>query len=398
MEPPMPVTVKDIARKAGVSHSTVSRALHSNPLISDETTQRIQKIAVDMGYLPSAAARALKTNRSQVLGVVLSSLHDPFFSEILEGIEERLQGSHYSLFIAAGHRDPEREREILQTMVQHRVDGVIICSTTFSEEQSGQLLAYGVPIVVVNNQAAEDFRYSIYHDDVDGSRQVTRHLIELGHRKIAYIGNSLSGRTSLDRLSGFRQEMDSARLAVSANYILEVPGSGPEQGAAIVEHFLGLSERPTALVCFNDMMAVGVLGKLQKAGLRVPEDISLTGFDNIVFSAYTNPPLTTLDQPKKFIGAEAARLLLDLLNQDPHFGAAAPLNVTGSRVNCWSANPRLHPQIEEFQCRISHPLLQQISTSLHVHSKQKKTWSMHSLTSPAGRASLCWLILAPPHL
>jgi len=125
MERKMPVTVKDIAKKAGVSHTTVSRALHGNPLISEDTTQRIQRIAVELGYRPSAAARTLKTNRSQVLGVVLSSVDDPFFSEILQGIEEVIQGSGYSLFIAAAHRDPKRENEIVQAMVEHRADGVI---------------------------------------------------------------------------------------------------------------------------------------------------------------------------------------------------------------------------------------------------------------------------------
>ena len=310
----MPVTVKDIAKKAGVSHSTVSRALHGNPLISEETKQRIQQIAVELGYLPSAAARTLKTNRSQVLGVVLSSIDDPFFSEILQGIEEITQSSGYSLFIAAAHRDPKREREIVQAMVEHHADGVIICSTSFSEERSRQFLQYGVPMVVVNNQAVEDFRYSIYHDDIDGSRQVTRHLIGLGHTRIAYIGNSASGRTTLDRLTGFRQEMGAAGLAVPAPYVYEALGGGTEDGISVAKHFLSLPERPTALVCYNDMLAMGVMKGLQQAGLRVPEDISITGFDNIVFSAYTNPPLTTLDQPKRFIGAEAARLLLELLD------------------------------------------------------------------------------------
>lgn len=310
----MPVTVKDIAKKAGVSHSTVSRALHSNPLISDKTTERIRKIAVEMGYSPSAAARALKTKRSRVLGVVLSSVEDPFFSEILQGIEGAVQGSGYSLFIASADRDPARERKIVQAMVERRADGVIICSTSFSSEQSGPLLQYGVPLVVINNQAAEDFRYSIYHDDLDGSRQVTRHLIELGHQRIAYIGNSASGRTTLDRLTGFRQEMESAGLAIPPEYIYESPEGGPEQGASAARYFLHLSNRPSALVCYNDMLAIGVLRGLQQAGLCVPQDISITGFDNIVFSAYTNPPLTTLDQPKRFIGTEAARLLLELLN------------------------------------------------------------------------------------
>ena len=201
----MPVTIKDIARRVGVSHTTVSRALHGNSLISDETSERIRKMAREMGYQPSAAARSLKTNRSQVLGVILSSLDDPFVSEILQGIEDSARESNFSLFIAASHHDPGRERKIVQTMMEHRVDGVIICSTSFGAEQGRQLLEYGFPTVVVNNQSAENFRYSIYHDDVDGSRQVTRHLIELGHQRIAYLGNSISGRTTQDRLSGFRQ-------------------------------------------------------------------------------------------------------------------------------------------------------------------------------------------------
>jgi DNA-binding LacI/PurR family transcriptional regulator len=311
----MSVTVKDVARKAGVSHSTVSRALHGSALIAPETIERIQQIANEMGYSPSAAARALKTNRSQVLGVALSSVDDPFFSEILQGIEGGIQGSGYSIFIAAAQRNPEQKQEIVQAMVEHRVDGVIICSTSFSERQSGQLLQHGVPLVVINNQTAEDFRYSIYHDDVDGSRQVTRHLIELGHRKIAYLGNSLSGRTTLDRLAGFRQEMESAGLPVPADYVYEIPGSEPEKGEMAVEHLINLADRSTALVCFNDMIAIGVLKSLQKRGIRVPEDFSITGFDNIVFSNYTNPPLTTFDQPKRFIGQKAAELILNLLDK-----------------------------------------------------------------------------------
>lgn len=323
----MPVTVKDIAKKAGVSHSTVSRALRSNPLISEETKQRIQKIAVELGYLPSAAARTLKTNRSHVLGVVLTSIDDPFFSEILEGMEEVIQSSGYSLFIAAAHRDAQREREIVQAMVEHRADGVIICSTSFSEERSRPFLQHGVPIVVVNNQAVEEFRYSIYHDDVDGMRQVTRYLIGLGHYRIAYIGNSASGRTTMDRLTGFRKEMKSGGLSIPAEYVYETSGGGTEDGALAANHFLDLPDLPTALVCYNDMIAIGLMKSLQQAGVRIPEDVSITGFDNIIFSAYTNPPLTTLDQPKRFIGAEAARLLLELLDTPTSEQSQNHLNV-----------------------------------------------------------------------
>ena len=310
----MPITIKDIAKEAGVSHSTVSRALRGSSLISEDTTIHIRETALKLGYLPSAAARSLKTNRSQALGVIVSNIDDPYFSEILQGIEEVAQGDNYSMFMAASQRDPEREGTIIQSMRQHRVDGVIICSTTFSDEQSRHFSKYDIPIVVVNNQAAEDYRYSIYHDDVDGSRQLTRHLIELGHRKIAYLGNSHSGRTTLDRLAGFRQEMESNGLSIPANYIHEIPGSEPEKGKLAVDHFLELSDRPTAMVCFNDMMAIGMLKNLQQRGVRVPVEFSITGFDNIVFSNYTNPPLTTFDQPKRFIGQKAAELILSLLD------------------------------------------------------------------------------------
>jgi LacI family transcriptional regulator len=310
----MAITIKDIARQAGVSHATVSRALHSSPLISADTSERIRKMAEQLGYMPSVAARSLKTNRSQVLGVIVSSIEDPYFSEVLQGIDDTARETGYSLFMAASGYDPENERWIVQSMREHRVDGVIICSTPFSAGEGRRFLGYGTPIVVINNQSAEEYPYAIYHDNKDGSRQLTHHLIKLGHRHIAYLGNSLSGRTTNDRLEGFQLEMEDARMKIKEGFILQVAGGGPEEGAKALAHFLNLPSQPTAYLCFNDMMAIGLLQGLQTAGLRVPEDCSVAGFDNIKFSAYTNPPLTTFDQPKKNIGAEATRLMLDLLD------------------------------------------------------------------------------------
>lgn len=310
----MPISIKDIAKEIGVSHSTVSRALSGSALVSEETRQLIQETALKLGYFPSAAARSLKTNRSQALGVIVSSIDDPYFSEILQGMEEVAQSKNYSLFMAASQHNRDRETAIGQSMRQHRVDGLIVCSTSFSDEQSQHFSKYGIPIVVVNNQAAGEYRYSIYHDDRDGSRQVTRHLIELGHRRIAYLGNSQSGRTTQDRLAGFRQELQASAIQIPERYIHEMPGSEPAQAALAVDHFLTLPERPTALVCFNDMIAIGVLKQLHQRGIRVPDEFSVTGFDNIIFSDYSNPPLTTFDQPKRFIGQKAAELILSLLD------------------------------------------------------------------------------------
>ncbi len=323
----MAVTIKDIAKRAGVSHTTVSRALLGNPLISPPTTERIRKLARDMGYRPSAAARSLKTNRSQVLGVIVSNIDDPYFSEVLQGTENIAQQSGYSLFIAASQRDADRERLIVQTMVEHRVEGVIICSSSFGSAQARRFVEYGVPIVVVNNQAAEDYRYSIYHDDTAGSRELTAHLIELGHSCIGYFGNALAGRTNLDRLAGFREEMKAARLAVPPECIEELSYGLPGEIQRAVEHFLQCRPRATALVCYNDMLAIELMHALQHAGLHVPRQVSITGFDNIVFSAYTSPPLTTFDQPKRYIGEEAGRLLLSLLGIGSQEDSGGPGNV-----------------------------------------------------------------------
>lgn len=320
----MPVTIKDVARKAQVSHSTVSRALRGSSLVSSQTADRIRQTASDLGYSPSAIARSLKTNRSMALGVIIRDVDDPFFGEILQGIEEVARSHGYSLFMAASPRGQKHDGAIVQAMVERRVDGVIICSTQVSNEESRQFTSFGVPIVMVNNQSAEEYRYSIYHDDVDGSRQITRHLINLGHRNIAYLGNSRAGRSTLDRLSGVRDELRLAGMPLPDLFFHEEPGGSPADGLAGIRHFLALPKPPQAVVCYNDMMAMGVVRGLHDAHLRVPEDVSVTGFDNIVFSAYTHPPLTTIDQPKRTIGAQAAELVLGLLNLPEGVEAPGP--------------------------------------------------------------------------
>jgi DNA-binding LacI/PurR family transcriptional regulator len=313
----MPVTIKDIARQAGVSHPTVSRALRDHPDIAPETANRIKQIAFDMGYMPSAVARGLKTNRSEALGVIVTRIDDPFFSEVLEGIENALHPAGYSLFVAASQRDSKREQSIVQAMGERRVDGVIICSTAFSAEHSQQIQRYGVPCVVVNNQSAEEYKYSIYHDDRYGSRQLTRHLLDLGHKKVAFLGNVHAGKTTQDRLDGFRDEMEAAGLPILEGFVHFGPNGHPEGGYAGAQHFLQLPEPPTAVVCFNDMMALGLMHGFYEAGLQVPADCSVTGFDNIGISAFITPGLTTFDQPKYHLGFEAASMMLRLLNQQP---------------------------------------------------------------------------------
>jgi len=317
----MPVTIKDIAKKAGVSHATVSRALNGNAAIPETTAVGIRELAQAMGYFPSAAARGLKTNRSQVIGVIVSHIDNPYFGEIVQGIEDALKHTGYSLFIASSHLDPESEKNIIAAFAEHRVDGVIICSVTVGAEQAELLKHYGMPIVVINNQSREKYTSSIAHDDLDGARQVTRHLLQLGHRRIAYLGNELAERVNDERLAGFRMELNAAGVSEDQSLVLSCGGGEIENGVAGAQQLLQMQLLPSAVFCFNDLMAIGALKVLTDNGIAVPDRVSLAGFDNIEYSAFTQPSLTTFDQPKCAIGTEAARMLLEFIGSSSNGSA-----------------------------------------------------------------------------
>lgn len=322
----MPVTIKDIAKKAGVSHTTVSRALNGNPSIPEKTAQSIKELAESMGYFPSAAARGLRTKRSHAIGVIVSRIDNPYFGEIVLGIEDALKQTGYSLFVASSHMDFSIEKNIIHSFAEHRVDGVIICSVTIDTQHANFLKQYGMPIAVVNNESPDEFSCSIAHDDVDGARQLTQYMLSLGHQNIAYFGNALAKRINHDRLSGFCEAIEQTGFMIDQKLILEFPGGEIENGVVAMNKLIQSTNLPTAVFCFNDLMAIGALKVLNDNGIKVPEEISITGFDNIPFSGYTFPPLTTFDQPKRNIGSEAARMLLDLLNSKGSTENKAPLS------------------------------------------------------------------------
>ncbi len=309
----MSLTIKDIARAAGVAPSTVSRALSDHPSIPAETATRIKHLASELGYLPSAVARGLKTNRSRALGVIVSRIDDPFLSEILQSVEDVVQQAGYSLFVAATDRDFAREWAIVQAMGERRVDGLIVFSPNLSQQHARQLQRYGIPVVAIDNQSFEEYQFSVYHDHFYGSCQLTQHMIDLGHRKIAYLGNVRSGRATQERLNGYRHTMAQAGYQVTDREIFHGPNGRLDVGVIGAHYFLELPERPTAIVCFNDLMAVGMMHTLQQAGVCVPDDCSVVGFDDIRYAAYTNPPLTTFAQPKYQLGQQAAQILMTLL-------------------------------------------------------------------------------------
>jgi DNA-binding LacI/PurR family transcriptional regulator len=319
----MKPTIKDIAKEAGVSHTTVSRALNGNPTISPRTISRIREIAETMGYLGSATARGLKTNRSQVIGVIVSRIDNPYFGEIIQGIEETINNHGYSLVIASSNRDPQKEKAIVHAFAQQTVDGVIICTSSFSEENSTILSQFDIPSVVVNNETPEKYDLSLKHDDLSAGSQVARYLMGLGHKCLAYIGDATAARINNERQQGFIDELNLNGKHIEPQIIIHSMGRQIENGEEAMLQLLKTQPHPTAVFCFNDLIAIGAIKKIKDHHLRVPEDISIVGFDNIPYSAYISPALTTFNQPKYKMGQEAAGMLLHVLelspNQNPYF-------------------------------------------------------------------------------
>lgn len=330
----MAVTIKDIAKVAGVSHTTVSRALKGHQALSSYTIERICRIADELGYVPNTVARGLKTKRSRMLGLIIRRTGDPYFSEVQQGIEAALNQEDYCMMLASCNKDQNRESKIVQMMSEHRVDGVIICSSELSNTQQKKLEQFGVPTVLIDNQANAKGFLSIRHDDVIGSQTIVNHLLELGHKRIAYLGNANAGKTNSKRLEGYYAGLATAGIVRDEALIIQAPNGFPECGAEFVKPLLEMKDPPTALVCYNDLLAIGAMQSMKAAGWILPDDCSITGFDNIRLGPFVEPALTTISQPKFQIGYEAARLMLDYLASQERGEVMESLNkvVRGSLI------------------------------------------------------------------
>lgn len=301
-------SIKDIARKAGVSHCTVSRALHHSPLINPATAERIREIARRVGYVPNQVARSLVSRSTRTVGVVVTTIADPFIGEVVEGIESTANENGYSVILANSHCQPELEMKVVDGFSQRRVDGILVAASRVGAMHGKRLAGTNVPIVLINNQHSGAFAYSVGIDNITSTRQLVRHLVELGHRRIAYIGDRMGFQSDDERFSGYRS------VLTTIDPKLVVRGDGKsEEGERAAAKLLALRVPPTAIFCYNDMTALGALRAAAAQGLRVPEDVSIAGFDDLFVASYTTPPLTTVRQPKKEMGRRAMSILLELL-------------------------------------------------------------------------------------
>jgi DNA-binding LacI/PurR family transcriptional regulator len=312
----MAVSIKDIARLAGVSHSTVSRALNHSPLIPPATAERIQRIALEKGYTASAVARSLVTRKTKAIGVVVTSIADPFNGEVVAGIEEVANHEGYSVVLATSQADPRREMMVVRSFRERRVDGILVASSRLGAQYQPLSAEMEAPIVLLNNQHPSELAHSVSIDNADGGYQATAHLIALGHRDIAYIGDESGLQSDEERFHGFEAAMKKARLKVRPELVVRGDGKlgGGKRRAA---ELLNLSAPPTAIFCYNDMTALGAIEAVQAAGLRVGREVSVVGFDDLFFAASLQPPLTSFRQPKKELGKQAMQLLLAILKGQP---------------------------------------------------------------------------------
>lgn len=307
------LSIKDIARMAQVSHPTVSRALRGSPLVNPETAERIRRIASESGYQVSAVARGLVMRRTRTIGLVVTTIADPFTSGVVRGVEQTARDLGYSIMLADSNADPVREQKIVQSFAEQRLDGIIVTSSRVGALYLPMLEAMRIPIMLVNNQYPGNFVHAVMIKNVEGTRAVVRHLTELGHRRIAYLGDHFGYQSDVERMSGYRKALSAARIAFQAEYVVH-GDSKAETAIEVTNRLLDLKHPPTAVCCYNDMTALGAIYAIRARGLRVPEDVSVTGFDDLFFAPYTQPPLTTVRQPVYRMGQLAMENLEKLIS------------------------------------------------------------------------------------
>jgi LacI family transcriptional regulator len=315
------VTIRQLARISGVSIGTVSRALNGYADVSPETRERVMRLARELDYTPAAAARSLKTQRSHVIGVILDTgeghpdLQHPFFHEVLVGLKNTIGASGYDLLLFASEQPANGygTHSYLKRCRHHLVEGAVLMGTDPEDPEVRRLVRSDLPTVGVDVELEGPATTFVISDNVDGGSRAVRHFHSLGHRRIATITGLLETRPGADRLRGYRQAMQACGLAYRDEYI----GYGDfyvESGRRAMAELLSLDEPPTAVFAASDMMALGAIRAAGDAGLNVPADVSVIGFDDIQLADHMNPPLTTVRQDKAGLGVSAGSALVRLID------------------------------------------------------------------------------------
>jgi LacI family transcriptional regulator len=308
-----PITLKELAERAGVHPSTISRVANQDPglRIAPATRERIQTLLRDTQYRPNGIARSLKLRRSFVLGVIVPDVTNPFFAALYRGVEDGALPRGFNVILCNTDGRPERERSQLQMLRERRVDGVILASTVLHDPSVAWLRAEGVPHVLVNRYTDEEGAF-VGSDDVVGGRMVTEHLLKLGHRRIGHLSGLSVASTGVLRLRGYRDALEAAGIEYDPGLVVEA-GYMEEGGRQAGRELLGRNAltRPTAVFAVNDLVALGLYSAARELGLRVPADLAVVGYNDIPTASRVQPSLTTVRVPVHEFGVVGAALLID---------------------------------------------------------------------------------------
>ncbi|MEY4447582.1 MAG: HTH-type transcriptional repressor PurR [Pseudomonadota bacterium] len=327
-------TLGMVAEKAGVSPSTVSRILNGTAQVSEEKKALVQTVIKELGFRPDPAARSLAGGRTMSIGVLTQFIDSPYYGEALRGIEDELNKAHYAPLFVSGHWNESEEQKQIQLLLDRKVDGIIILTGKLSDATLSKL-AQTIPVVVTGRQLSGDNIFSIDFDNAEGAAQAVRHLNELGHRKVAFLSGPLDHPDAKQRLQGYKKELKRLKMSTDKDLIIESDFL-ETGGLRSVNSLLANKIEFTAIIAANDQMAYGARLALHKAGLRVPKDVSLIGFDDLPHSAFTLPPLTSVRQSVYEIGVSSAKAMFDLINKKhpPSQLVEAELIVRESTAKC----------------------------------------------------------------
>ena len=304
------VTIADVARAAGVSLQTVSRAINNKGEISDDTRQRVLETSQRLGYRPSMLARGLVTRTTLTIGLVVPDIANPFFSEIARGAEDAAHAAGYSLLLGNSTENPAREADVLRTLEEKCVDGIVLCSSRLQQAELAALMDRLPTLVLINRPAPNNNAGVIAVDDEAGAEDGTRHLLRGGRRAVGFLAGPRGSHSAQERARGYACALANAGIAYDATRSLPCQPYF-EGGREAMQMLLAAHPETDAVFCYNDLVAVGALQACAAAGRRVPEDVAVVGCDDILLAALVTPALTTLGVDKREVGAAATRLLLE---------------------------------------------------------------------------------------
>jgi len=304
------ISIKDIAKYANVSPSTVSRALQGHPRISEETKLKIRDIAKQYNYIPNQIARALKTKETKTIGLIISDITNPFYTEITKGVEDACVIKGYSVILCNSDFNLERESSYLKVLTEKGVDGIILTPHSVNYLHDYFFDINHIPYVLVDIKPSNPNVNCVYADQEEGALIATKFLIEKGHRKITFLNGPVKLPSANQAIKGYKRAFNEFGLKINKDSIIETPQK-IERAYLITKQLLRKNDNPTAIFSLSDMMCIGIYQAIYEEQLRIPDDIAVVGYDDLPVTRFMDPPLTTVYQPKYEVGNLAAELLID---------------------------------------------------------------------------------------